>query len=117
MSKIIEYKKKLSMDVWRELILEQQSSGMTIRAWCEAKDINYHAYYYHLRVLRELEMKSSLPAVSETSDISFSKVEIPVVPTATAPITIRINGIAIDINAGTNKENIESVLRVVKKIC
>lgn len=50
---IMEVRKKVSREEWRERILECQSSGLPVRRWCEEKGISFGSYYAHLRKFRE----------------------------------------------------------------
>ena len=41
------------MAQWQSIIKECKESGMTVAAFCEDRNISWHAYYYWLRKIRE----------------------------------------------------------------
>ena len=60
---IMEVRKKVSREEWRERILECQSSGLPVHKWCKENGVNRGSYYAHLRKLREeaLEERQFVP--------------------------------------------------------
>ena len=42
---IMEVRKKVSREEWRERILECQSSGLPVRRWCGENGISFGSYY------------------------------------------------------------------------
>ena len=60
---------------WQKLIDECQSSGMTVKAWCEANDVSDKSYYYWLKKIRKRALETSgMPVpVSEPSPAAIRK--------------------------------------------
>ena len=50
---ITENKTKVSIQEWQQRILDCQSSGMSVKAWCKENGISTGSYYFHLRKIRE----------------------------------------------------------------
>ena len=50
---IAKIKTTVSAEEWRQRIERCQSSGMSVKAWCEENGIKVGAYYFQLRKLRE----------------------------------------------------------------
>ena len=47
---------------WQQRILEQRSSGMSVRKWCAEQNIRESQFYYWLHVLRSEELAVRKPA-------------------------------------------------------
>ncbi|MBO5119394.1 hypothetical protein J6B78_05735, partial [Methanocorpusculum sp.] len=60
---ITKIKSKVSLQEWQQRILECQSSGMSVKAWCQQNGISTGSYYFHLRKIREsvLEENQIIP--------------------------------------------------------
>ena len=68
MTQIQQIKHRQSMDYWKQVILAQQKSGLKAREYCRQQDINYNAFYYWLRKIRE-EIVEGIPQLQvETED-------------------------------------------------
>jgi hypothetical protein len=50
---IAAIKAEMELEEWRQIILERENSGKTIRSWCGERGLSISAYYYRLRMLRE----------------------------------------------------------------
>ena len=64
MTKIQQIKHQKSMDYWKQLVIAQQQSGLSVTEYCRQQDIKYNAFYYWLRKIRE-EALESLPQLPE----------------------------------------------------
>jgi hypothetical protein len=47
---------KVTAKQWQQRILDQQSSGLSIRRWCSEQNIRESKYYYWLQILRSEEL-------------------------------------------------------------
>ena len=50
---ITEIKAKVSMQDWQQRIIDCQSSGMSVKAWCRENRVATSSYYHYLRKIRE----------------------------------------------------------------
>lgn len=50
---ITEIKSKVTMDEWKQRILECQQSGKSVRSWCTENGMSVSSYYHYLRKIRE----------------------------------------------------------------
>ena len=75
---------------WTRILNECRNSGMPKTAWCRANGISEKQFFYWQRILRreayEASQNSSLPAVTETGQlssvqqpVSFAEIELPAV--------------------------------------
>ena len=75
---------------WARILNECLNSGMSKTAWCRANGISEKQFFYWQRILRreayEASQNSSLPAVTETGQlssvqqpVSFAEIELPAV--------------------------------------
>ena len=45
--------KNRTNEEWQELVIEQRSSGQTVKVWCEAHNISYHTFVDRVSRLRK----------------------------------------------------------------
>ncbi len=69
---------------WRDLILQCQNrpAGMSAKQWMKENQVSEKSYYYWQRKLRkeafeQMNHSPMLPAVQETSKVSFAEIRIP----------------------------------------
>lgn len=68
---------------WKERILAQRSSGLSVHQWCEKTGEKQANYYYWLKVIRnEVLVTANLPAVSAKT---ATFVELPAMLNAVRP--------------------------------
>jgi hypothetical protein len=65
------------LDFWRQLIGEQQQSGMPVRAFCQQHRTSEYSFYHWRKRLREqLPMKFALVETGRTASVSVAAVEV-----------------------------------------
>lgn len=52
-----DLKHEMVAEQWAALIKERMDSGMTIKEWCQERDIKESQYYYWLKTLRKEETR------------------------------------------------------------
>lgn len=69
---------------WKDIILQCQNrpAGMSVKQWMAENQISEKSYYYWQRKIRneafeQMNNSSILPAVQETSKVSFAEIRIP----------------------------------------
>ena len=100
---ITEIKSKVSLQEWQQRILDCQSSGMSVKAWCQQNGISTGSYYFHLRKIREsvLEENQIIPLE-------------PPKPVSSSGIRIESAGITITLPENTAPEQLAAVLSALK---
>ena len=75
MDEITLAKSEIRFRHWQKLIDECQSSGITVKAWCEANGVSDKSYYYWLKKIRKRALETSgMPVpVSEPSPADIRK--------------------------------------------
>ena len=74
---ITEIKAKVSMQDWQQRILDCQSSGMNVKAWCRENGISTSSYYFHLRRIRESVLEENqLVSIGKPSSVSSEGIRI-----------------------------------------
>ena len=101
--RITEIKNKVSLKEWQHRILDCQSSGMSVKAWCQANGISTGSYYYHLRKIRE-------SVLEENQIISLN----PPKPVSSSGIRIESDGITITLPETVSPEQLTAVLSALK---
>jgi len=100
---ITEIKSKVSLQEWQQRILDCQSSGMSVKTWCQANGISPGSYYFHLRKIREsiLEENQIIPLE-------------PPKPVSSSGIHIESAGITITLPENAASEQLAAVLSALK---
>ena len=100
---ITEIKSKVSLQEWQQRILDCQSSGMSVKAWCQQNGISTGTYYFHLRKIREsvLEENQIIPLE-------------PPKPVSSTGIRIESAGITITLPETVTPEQLAAVLSALK---
>lgn len=69
---------------WKDIILQCQDrpAGMSVKQWMTENQVSEKSYYYWQRKLRteafkQLKHSPLLPALQETSEVSFAEIRIP----------------------------------------
>ena len=100
---ITEIKSKVSMQEWQQRILDCQSSGMSVKAWCQQNGISTGSYYFHLRKIRE-------SVLEENQIIPFE----PPKPVSSSGIHIESAGITITLPKTVSAEQLAAILSALK---
>ena len=100
---ITEIKSKVSLQEWQQRILDCQSSGMSVKAWCQQNGISTGSYYFHLRKIREsvLEENQIIPLE-------------PPKPVSSTGIRIESDRITITLPENATPELLTAVLTALK---
>ena len=100
---ITETKSKVSLQEWRQRVLDCQNSGMSVKAWCQQNGISTGSYYFHLRKIREsvLEENQIIPLE-------------PPKPVSSTGIRIESAGITITLPENATPEQLAAVLSALK---
>ena len=86
---------------------------MTVAEFCEDRNISWHAYYYWLRKIRDYITQ---PQSSETEFVQLpSPVEV-ASPANPGTITIRIGGVAVEVEGHVNRASLKNVLKVLQEV-
>ena len=100
---ITEIKTKVSIQEWQQRILDCQSSGMSVKAWCRANGISTGSYYFYLRKIRE-------SVLEENQIVSL---DLPK-PVSSSGIRIESGGITITLPETVTPEQLTAVLSALK---
>jgi len=71
-----ELKRQHYLQIWTPIIHECKNSGMTVKSWCEEKNINEKQYYYWQRRVREAMLPSTVTDKEQVT--SFVRMDDPV---------------------------------------
>ena len=100
---ITEIKSKVSLQEWQQRVLDCQSSGMSVKTWCQQNGISTGSYYFHLRKIREsvLEENQIIPLE-------------PPKPVSSTGIRIESDSITITLPETVSPEQLTAVLSALK---
>lgn len=108
MDKVTAVKSEYRMRQWMAKIEECRVSGTSVKAWCEANNINIKSYYYWLRKIRNM--------VCEEAEVqAIVPVQIKRRVSAAA-VTVSMGGIILEIADGTSSETIGAVLETCRRL-
>lgn len=116
-----------SDEEWLAIIHKCRTSGFSDKVWCKEHNIRPGQLYYHIRRLREKgceiperektalvqPVQEVVPILLETTDTK----EITYKELTNTVITIRINGICLDITNGAAKDTIANTLSALQGLC
>lgn len=95
------------MAQWAQRITDCRSSGMSVRSWCHENGIREQTYYKWQRVLFQ--------QVKSQHESQFAEVTPTRLPTSgNVAVTLRIDGVDLQIHNGADTATLEAVLRAVK---
>lgn len=119
MNQVTRTRTFLKKEEWKSLILECQSSGMTVASWCATNNICQQTYYRNLQKLRaELCESFPIPALLPEKPIEFKKLELQTsIPNIQAAVIIHLSNASLEINNGASQQTVEAVLLALKNIC
>ena len=100
---ITEIKTKVSLQEWQKRIMDCQSSGMSVKAWCQENGISTGSYYFHLRKIRE-------SVLEENRIVSLD----PPNPVSSSGIRIESDGITVTLPETATPEQLTAVLSALK---
>lgn len=63
-------KQQVQYNQWATTIKACAESGMTVRDWCSANNINVSSYYYHLKRVREIALDDALRLQSKENTLT-----------------------------------------------
>lgn len=100
---------------WQQRILEQQSSGLSVRRWCSEQKIVESKYYYWLQILRNEELTIRQPSAIFAPLHIAKPVEPAVAAVATAGICtiIRSRDLSVEIHNGADPQTMAAVMRAL----
>lgn len=102
---ITEIKSKVTMEEWKQRILECQQSGKSVRCWCAENGISVSSYYHYLRKIREslLQENQIIPLNVPKSDSE-----------SVTGIRIECGDITVTLSEYASAEQLTAVLRTIK---
>ena len=111
------------MDYWKQVILAQQKSGLKAREYCRQQDINYNAFYYWLRKIRE-EIVEGMPQLKAepTDETQFAVLSASTVtasvPVSTAPASLKLScgPVVLEVTEQTSQALLMQTLGCVKEV-
>ena len=123
---IADAKRLAKLRSWLEMVEALSASGLTVKTWCQKNGINIKTYYYRLKRVRLAALQEQgsadvyLPSREAPSPI-FAELDLgsPASHLASGgcAATVRIGGIAIDVNNGADPALISVTLRMVRELC
>lgn len=101
------YNEQNKLAQWVQIVSECRDSGMSVRQWCQAHDINISSYYRWQRKVYVM--------VQAQQEVQFAEVRpVQAVCTDRVAVTIWIHGTEVDIYSGADAATVETVLRVLQ---
>ena len=99
---------------WQQQVLDQQSSGLSVRRWCAEQNIRECKYYYWLHVLRSEELTVRQPAsvfaqlqVATTGETTLSSA------TSGICVVIRSRELCLEIHNGADPQTLAGVMHAL----
>ena len=104
-------KHKVIAERWAALIKERMDSGMTVKEWCQERNIKESQYYYWLRNLRQDEAYTAERNAQATPFVELPVIcQEPEVPSGRPAAIIRKGDIAIEITESASAGFIAKIM-------
>ena len=97
-----QVKKYIHKRNWENMILDRQSSGLTVEQWCARENISRSVYYYHLRKVRQsyceqipvavADLSKSITPADASVRISCGKIKVEISGTVSGDMLLAIIG-------------------------
>jgi len=98
---------------WRQHIAEQRSSGQTIRAYCDARQIRETSFYFWRQEIAKRDRESAAQPNSAPAFVPVAVIDTPT--TAGAPIDIHLaDGHRVRIRSGCDRSLLADVLNLLR---
>lgn len=105
MDEIKQVKNSIQVRNWENMILDRQSSGLTVEQWCARENISKSVYYYHLRKVRQSYCEQIPVAVADLSESISS---------ADPSVRISSGKIKVEINGTVSGDTLSAIIRALK---
>ena len=109
---------------WTEIVTACRNSGLTDNQWCKENGIPASSFYNHLKKLRreaceipESVGKNTIPVKQDVVQINVADDNLIPPSGGTAAITLRINGIGMDVSNHASSAVIAATLQALSAIC
>jgi len=123
LTQIKQLKQQHSLASWKQIILAQQSSGLTAAEYCRQQNIKYNAFYYWQRKIREdfavsaLQIPQKSAHAPEFATLATATVTA-TVQTATLPSILNLScgPVSLEVNEQTSSELLAKTLACIKEV-
>lgn len=105
-----EATKQIRLHQWQQIITERQSSGLTVAEYCKRNGLTKDKYFYWLRKCKEAMIESNPTVFAELAPAQTAGETI----SSQSAITLRVNGVNIDLNCGIDEDMLIAVIRAVR---
>ena len=115
---------KANLSKWSNLIQDQQTSGLTIKTWCDQNNVSFHAYNYWKHLLKEEYVNSILPEIvpipkPDAIPVRESNTQLELRNSCDSygthqNITVSIEDIRIEIGSTASDKMITSIIKAVR---
>lgn len=117
--KIRQIKTQMHIQEWTKLIDARQSSGLSIKEWCEQNNLSQSKYYYYLKKLRLLACEPLIEGGQ--GDAQFALVpkqarESNPTTTGLSNIRITLPGAVVEIGESASEAQIRFTLEVLLNV-
>ena len=105
MNEIKQLKNSIQERNWENMILDRQSSGLTVEQWCARENISKSVYYYHLRKVRQSYCEQIPVAVADLSE-SITQTD--------QSVSISSGKIKVEINGSISGDMLSAIIGALK---
>lgn len=110
---ISEAKRESRLVLWQQHIHERQSSGLSIRAWCEQKGCSETSYYYWLKLVRErilAQAKGAALVEVKPEKLASAETACDEIP---AGIGIYLGNVRVELPGSTSIETVAALVKAL----
>lgn len=98
--------------LWEQRLAEHESSGKTIKAWCQEQSLRENQFYYWRKKLRMERVEKGQPVRWLSINIADAK-KATITPDS---ITVHVDQVTIEIKKGFDQSLFREIIQVLKAI-
>jgi putative transposase len=101
---------------WMQVIQERQSSGQSVKDFCQLRGISKNAYYYWQRKLRNTACEDLVKSNEPASLVPNGWIELASEQQMKNSLDIEVNGCRISVDADTDSELLKRVCGILRAL-
>jgi hypothetical protein len=118
--------REVRLRAWAEMVSNCRCSGKSVKAWCAENGIHKKTYYYRQSRVQKAALAVPVsdklqhtPQTREAHDGGIEFADIgpgEMMFSSKAPVTVRINGMSVEIDNGADSKLIVNVFRALRDV-
>jgi len=100
------------LEEWKERLVAQKASGLTVKQWCKKNNVTNYKYYYWYKIINDSKDK-----LTKASPITFGEVNLCAPVTISSGIKISYQSVEISLYNKNDVGLAVAVINELQRIC